>query len=121
MTHVKKHFYRTLLILAVMIQAMIPVGFMPAYAADGGMMMVICAGDDFKTVRVDVDGDETHQSDNANPCAFSLTVPAITASNHSVLFVAPTGIHSLLPAAANGYGQYFYLSAPSRAPPLLIA
>lgn len=61
-----------ILMFAFFMQALIPVGFMPAFAKDGSVTIEICSGDSVQHIKMDADGDEAdHQTSTKCPYAFA--------------------------------------------------
>ncbi len=56
--------------IAFLLQATIPLGFMPDFESRSGTALVICSGYGEKTVYVDDDGQQGHHA--AKPCAYSI-------------------------------------------------
>lgn len=77
--------------LAVFIQAMIPVGFMPNMAgASVGTPLVICSGFDQKTIFVDQQGNPVKEtpspaSEHSKPCLFSVVTSSHDDLVHGVV------------------------------------
>lgn len=72
-----------LLVAAFMFRALMPVGFMPDFGADG-MQVVICAGASEKAVTLDADGKPmdapAHESD-FDICGFSVNTGGVAAAS----------------------------------------
>jgi len=99
----------SLLVLAVfLLSALVPIGYMPAFAKDGTLSMVICSDQGPKTVLVDangraIDSKQTSHHDGSDavhkksPCPYALTalfgdVPASPLSVPPVAVVAASDI-----------------------------
>lgn len=71
-----KRWLAHLLLLAVAVRALIPIGYMPDFAAagDGVFKVVICSGMGAKQVALDADGKplpDQQASNDGQPCAFA--------------------------------------------------
>lgn len=118
MSLLKKHTH-FILMLAIFIQAMIPVGFMPGKAS-ASSFIEICSGDGLITVAVDHDGQPVDKHSSQKSCAYSLlpfgdVPPALVYA--PVVFThdahKPFGVSESVP-------HHYSPLPPSTAPPVLI-
>lgn len=91
-------------LLALLLQALIPVGYMPSFGNDGKITMVICAGSTVKTVTIDTNNENGHTQDDdagktcpyapvntaANDLGSSVVLAAIDIAANNVLFADDT-------------------------------
>lgn len=107
-----------LLLLAVVSRALIPIGYMPDFAAarSGLFKVFICSGMGDKSVALDANGrplPEQQSGHNDQPCAFAgLAVVALPALNAMLLPAQVVQSASLIPRIAAQL-------PPSRATPML--
>ena len=116
-----------LIAFTLLLQAMIPVGFMPdpAAARDGVFKLVICNGSGFSTITLDANGDpvETdseHEAETASACFFAPIGPALP-SIQDLIPVSQAGLPvptSWSPILAAGHLRYQPTALRPRAPPL---
>ena len=113
-----KRWLAHLLLLAVGIRALIPIGYMPDFTAavDGVFKVVICSGMGAKSVAFDADGEPLPDQDvshNDQPCAFAGLAVVALPSLDATLPTAPEFQSStLIPRIA-------VQLPPSRASPML--
>ncbi|MFY0662317.1 MAG: DUF2946 domain-containing protein [Shimia sp.] len=84
------------LLVAVLLSASIPMGWMPKTLSDGHMVLVICTGDEFVEMLVDDTGAPVpyHQQtgDERSPCAFSVIAEAVQVLNGPFPMVLPASL-----------------------------
>lgn len=108
-------------LLALLLQGMIPVGFMPSFGNDGQITMVICSGDTIKTITIDTTDAEGHaQNDEGNDhCPYAPVNTASHVDGNFIPFVLVIAGHHLLQNLNDiAFDVDTRLHAP-RAPPVL--
>jgi len=111
-----------IVLLAVALQAAIPIGFMPGQA-NAGTSMVICSGMDQITIHLDGDGNPidgpAHTGEQKEFCAYSM-IPVARDIDAPPQIIKPqfhTQAQSLLTADNLVKGRYFN-TPPATAPPV---
>lgn len=109
-----------ILLLAILIQAMVPAGFMPGRAA-AESYIEICGADGLMTVPADHDGNPAPEHNIGKLCAFSLLPVADTPPTPQLTIERPViiGVVHFYAAEHPGAAQPAWLP-PSTAPPALI-
>lgn len=119
----RKRLTRTLLIAAMLVQALLPSGFMPAFGGEGTITLVICSGMDVKTVHIDRNGQTPQQDQNSHDtyCPFS---PVNTATGDidrkSAMHDCPAGLSYKGFADTHAACDSVAAANTPRAPPVLI-
>jgi hypothetical protein len=115
-----------LMILGVLLQALIPAGFMPSFAKDGKVALVICSGLGEKTVFVDADDYSApdHQSDNDDNSACPYFLAQTPAQLSSPVIVAdamlPVADLVVFNTSDTLIDQPYLPAPPARGPPAVI-
>lgn len=116
-------FYK-IIFFALMLQAMIPIGYMPAFSQGGGMSFVICSGLSGEAIEIFYTADDTGNEPLHNPeedismeCAYgnvlpqAIATPPIIHPQLSMAVFIPHIIHN------DVILKSISVSHPSRAPP----
>ena len=111
--------FHKLLFLSFLLQAFMPVGFMPAFANDGATI-VICSGVTGEAIEIQLNNDapaDNHNDKGASKCAYS-AVGSYTCVSTPVLAKLDTS-YILTAAALNDVfvKQSVFLSNHTRGPP----
>ena len=114
-----------LIAAALLIKALVPLGFMPGTASNGTMIVQICNGYGPQSMVMEIPGKAEHDKQSQHgkgemPCAFSgLSVPSLAGTDPvllalAILFVMAMALRTVRPLALSSAA---YLRPPLRGPP----
>ncbi len=114
--------FMAVIMVALVVKSLIPVGFMPALGQNGMVDIVICSGMGEKTISVASDfGDAPPHSKTENQCPFNiLTSAKLFFSAPAILIIPMAFITAPIVGAYQTFVSSFKISALfARGPPLL--
>lgn len=112
--------FKSILFLSFLLQALIPVGFMPVFAKDG-TTIVICSGVTGESIEIQLNDNPSgeHEDESASKCVYSLIGTYTTVSTPVLAILNASYIMTDADINDLFIKQYVFLSNHTRGPPLI--